>query len=83
MATRPKNNLDEIQRKYALAPASMKPVPSTPRASGSKVRVLVASLPSSTHTWLQAKFKPAKSIATSTPSSNVTGKLLSQIALLH
>ncbi|OJT14202.1 ATP-dependent DNA helicase hus2/rqh1 [Trametes pubescens] len=76
MATRPKNNLDEIQRKYALAPASMKPVPSTPRASGSKVRVLVASLPSSTHTWLQAKFKPAKSIATSTPSSNVTVRKL-------
>ncbi|KAI0362779.1 ATP-dependent DNA helicase [Trametes cingulata] len=61
MAARPKNNLDELQRRQAaLSPAPLRYVPTTPRPSGSK-----------------SKFKPAKSIPTSAPGpSNVTVRKL-------
>ncbi|KAI0670686.1 hypothetical protein C8Q78DRAFT_1079618 [Trametes maxima] len=58
MAARPKNNLDELQRRHAASTAPARPAPATPLRSTGK-----------------PKFKPAKSIATSTPSSVTVRKL--------
>lgn len=85
--SRPRNNLDELQRKHALPAASSPTKLTTPQTAASKVRPSFHTLFSHNVTSpSQGKFKPAKSIPTSTPAAATGAHFSSQppfINLLH
>ena len=77
--SRPRNNLDELQRKHAQSTVSSPTKPATPQTGGGKVSASDPgfSLPFDTSAT-QAKFKPAKSVSSSTPATSTGTAAASQ-----